>query len=55
MTMRKIWGLRQQGLQLYYTQDAGPNLKLLFLKKVLEIVCDIFPEIEVIQPFALNK
>lgn len=30
---QKIWALRKEGLELYFTQDAGPNLKLLFQKK----------------------
>lgn len=36
--MQKIWQLRQQGLEIYFTQDAGPNLKLLFLKNNWETV-----------------
>jgi len=31
--MQKIWNLRREGLLLYFTQDAGPNLKILFLEK----------------------
>lgn len=49
--MHLIWKLRHQGLPLYFTQDAGPNLKLLFLKEHLHDVLTFFPEIEVIQPF----
>ncbi len=32
-SMHKIWQLRQQGIEVYFTMDAGPNLKLLFLGK----------------------
>jgi diphosphomevalonate decarboxylase len=32
-TMHHIWRLRNEGLPLYFTMDAGPNLKLLYLKK----------------------
>jgi diphosphomevalonate decarboxylase len=49
--MHKIWKLRQEGLEIYFTQDAGPNLKLLFLQKDAEIVRSQFTGIEVIQPF----
>lgn len=50
--MQKVWDLRQQGLALYFTQDAGPNLKLLFEQKDLEAVKKHFPEIEVISVFS---
>ncbi len=50
--MHKIWYLRQQGLPLYFTQDAGPNLKLLFLQNDLGSVLKEFPGLEVIAPFA---
>jgi diphosphomevalonate decarboxylase len=49
--MRKIWEVREQGLPLYFTQDAGPNLKLLFLEKDSETIQTLFPEIKIIQPF----
>jgi diphosphomevalonate decarboxylase len=50
--MKKIWVLRYQGLPVYFTQDAGPNLKLLFLKTHEHLVRVSFPNIEVVQPFA---
>ena len=28
-TMHQIWQLRSQGLQVYFTEDAGPNIKIL--------------------------
>jgi diphosphomevalonate decarboxylase len=49
--MQKVWDLRADGLQIYFTQDAGPNLKLLFLLKDVETVQAHFPELEVVQPF----
>lgn len=49
--MQKIWNLRKEGLSLYFTQDAGPNLKLLFLKKDLAAICHHFSTVEIIQPF----
>ena len=51
MAMQHIWDLRAQGLPLYFTQDAGPNLKLLFLEKDSTIIQQNFPTIEIIQPF----
>ena len=49
--MHKIWQLRQQGLELYFTQDAGPNLKLLFLEKDQELIVSHFSKLEIIKPF----
>lgn len=48
--MQKIWELRQNGLPLYFTQDAGPNLKLLFLKQDQAHIEKHFPKIEILQP-----
>lgn len=45
--MQQIWQLRQQGLAIYFTQDAGPNLKLLFQRKDLETVKNSFPALDV--------
>jgi len=51
VTMQKVWKLRDEGLSLYFTQDAGPNLKLLFLKKDLHFVVEQFENVEVVNPF----
>jgi len=48
--MQKIWGLREEGLKIYFTQDAGPNLKLLFLKSELAQVQECFANIEIVVP-----
>lgn len=50
-TMHKIWHLRAEGLELYFTEDAGPNLKLLFLEKNKESVKEHFPKAEIIKVF----
>lgn len=47
--MQKIWKLRQQGLSLYFTQDAGPNLKLLFLDNDQALIREHFSGIEIVQ------
>jgi diphosphomevalonate decarboxylase len=49
--MQKIWELRAQGLEIYFTQDAGPNLKLLFLKDKTSDIKKHFPEADILQPF----
>lgn len=50
-TMHKIWEIRRNGLELYFTEDAGPNLKLLFLEKDQQIIKDHFPQVEVVKLF----
>lgn len=47
--MRRVWQARADGLSVYFTQDAGPNLKLLFLDT--EKIKQYFPEIEIIKPY----
>jgi len=49
--MQKVWQLREQGLPLYLTMDAGPNLKLLFEDKYQSDVEAAFPEVKTITPF----
>ncbi len=46
--MHEIWQLRQEGLPVYFTQDAGPNLKLLFLAADQQKLSRHFPEMEVV-------
>lgn len=50
--MHCIWEERKQGFALYFTQDAGPNLKLLFLQPDAPIIKKLFPQIEIIAPFS---
>lgn len=49
--MQQVWELRQQGTDVYFTQDAGPNLKLIFLKQDSSVIQRFFPSIEIIHPF----
>lgn len=51
MAMQKVWDLRKQGLQLFFTEDAGPNLKLLFLENDEATVREHFPSVEVVKVF----
>jgi diphosphomevalonate decarboxylase len=50
--MRDIWDAREQGLRVYFTMDAGPNLKLLFLAEDEATVRKLFPGVDVVTPFA---
>lgn len=43
--MQTIWSLRNEGCPLYFTQDAGPNLKLILEEKDEQVVKNHFPEL----------
>ena len=49
--IHKIWHYRRLGLLLFFTQDAGPNLKLLFQEQDIDNVVKIFPNLQVVAPF----
>lgn len=49
--MRRVWDLRADGLAVYFTMDAGPNLKLLFQAPDRAAVEAAFPGCEVVAPF----
>lgn len=49
--MRRVWRLRDAGIEVYFTQDAGANLQLLFLEQDTKIIQYAFPEMEIIVPF----
>ncbi len=49
--MRRIWTARADGLPLWFTMDAGPNVKLLFEAKDEPQVRSLFPGVEVVAPF----
>jgi len=48
----KVRSMRSQGIPLFFTQDAGPNLQLLFLAEHEAEVLQAFPDLEVVLPFA---
>jgi diphosphomevalonate decarboxylase len=50
--MRKIWQARVDGLETYFTMDAGPNVKVLFLAKDETAVRELHPGIEIVTPFS---
>ncbi|BCN93911.1 hypothetical protein THMIRHAM_16960 [Thiomicrorhabdus immobilis] len=49
--MHKIWRLREQGVAVYFTMDAGPNLKLLFLETEKPAILQAFKQIKILEPF----
>jgi diphosphomevalonate decarboxylase len=49
--MHRIWALREDGPAVYFTMDAGPNIKLLFLAAETAVVKSLFPEVHIIAPF----
>ena len=51
LAMHKVWDLRREGHEVYFTQDAGPNLKLLFLENQTAELKNHFPDMEVITVF----
>jgi diphosphomevalonate decarboxylase len=55
LAMQTVWKLRSEGLALYFTQDAGPNIKLLFEKHNVATIQSHFPQVEILQPFKKGK
>jgi diphosphomevalonate decarboxylase len=49
--MHTVWKLRDQGLAIYFTQDAGPNIKLLFQKNDIQNVREHFAAVDIVEPF----
>lgn len=50
--MQQVWRARAEGIGVFFTQDAGPNLKLLFLQKDEEKVKELFEKVQIVAPFA---
>jgi len=48
--LHSVQALRADGLQVYATLDAGPNVKLLFTEPDTEAVKAAFPEVDVVAP-----
>jgi len=46
--MKSIWQARKEGLGIYFTMDAGPNIKALFLKKDISKVISLFPSLSLV-------
>lgn len=52
--MAKVQELRLDGIPIFFTQDAGPNLQLLFLAEHESLILRVFPELDVVLPFSMN-
>lgn len=50
-TLRAVWAARRDGLPLWLTMDAGPNVKLLFESRDEPRVRERFPSLETVTPF----
>ncbi|MDF1655484.1 MAG: diphosphomevalonate decarboxylase [Coxiellaceae bacterium] len=48
LAMQQVWQCRQQGLPVYFTMDAGPNVKLLFQSKHRQAIEQAFPSMLVV-------
>ncbi len=48
--MHRVWQLRKNGCSVFFSMDAGPNLKLFFQKKDKEKCLSEFPELHVLNP-----
>ncbi|WP_305857990.1 diphosphomevalonate decarboxylase [Balneatrix alpica] len=48
--MQQVWQARAEGLALYFTMDAGPNLKLIFSQQQQPQVQALFPQLQVVIP-----
>lgn len=53
--MNRVWRARADGLNVFFTQDAGPNLKLLFLSKDEAKVRELFTSMQVVAPFSSTE
>ncbi len=51
VTLQGVHRLRADGVEVYATMDAGPNVKLLFLEQNRDEVQSAFPDLQVVQPF----
>lgn len=51
VAIEQIYKLRRAGAQVFFTQDAGPNLCLLFLAQDQNCIEEFFPNISVVNPF----
>lgn len=52
--IQKVQELRLAGIPIFFTQDAGPNLQLLFLAEHEPAILHVFPELDVVLPFAIS-
>jgi diphosphomevalonate decarboxylase len=51
----KIARLQHEGHPIFYTQDAGPHIKLIFLSENIPLILEHFPSCQIINPWASVK
>ena len=52
LLMQRVWRLRfDEKIPIYFTQDAGPNLKLLFESTEKDVITHEFPDLDIVYPF----
>lgn len=49
--MRQVAALREEGIPVYFTMDAGPNLKVLFERRHEPLLAAAFPGLQVAAPW----
>lgn len=52
--IHSVWQLRESGVEVYLTMDAGPNVKLICTTQHLAAVKSAFPSVTIVRPFSLN-
>ena len=50
--LQRTWALRKEGIEVYATMDAGPNVKFIFEEHSAKEVSNVFPEVKIINPFS---
>ena len=53
--MARVQELRSENIPIFFTQDAGSNLQLLFLAEYESIVLHAFPKLDIVSPFATSR
>lgn len=51
-TVRAVWAARADGVPVWFTMDAGPNVKLVFEEATEEAIRARFPSATLVAPFA---
>lgn len=51
--MRRVWAARDEGLSVYFTMDAGPNVKLIFEEADEGAIRERFPSAQTVKPFTV--
>ena len=49
--IHQIYKLRSDNIQVFFTEDAGPNIKIIFCEKDYETILKTFPDMQISVPF----